>query len=96
MTDVTWLDDAVSVDEPLEIQDQDTVENYYKDGNALFSVTIDNKLCTEAVSDIRTIIGDDNAMTGSAVSTAGGTDTRYRTVQKYRGGRCDHGKCRLG
>ena len=96
VTDVTWLDDAVSVDEPLEIQDQDTVENYYKDGNALFSVTIDNKLCTEAVSDIRTIIGDDNAMTGSAVSTAGGTDTRYRTVQKYRGGRRDDGKCRLG
>lgn len=73
VTDVTWLDDAVSVNELLEIQDQDTVENYYKDGNALFSVTIDKKLRTEAVSDIRTIIGDDNAITGSAVSTAGGT-----------------------
>ena len=29
---VTWLDDAVDVLEPLEFQDTDTVETYYKDG----------------------------------------------------------------
>lgn len=82
VTDVTWLDDAVSVNKPLEIQDQDTVENYYKDGNALFSVTIDKKLRTEAVSDIRAIIGDDNAMTGSAVSTAAATVSTVSEISK--------------
>ena len=82
VTDVTWLDDAVSVDEPLEMQDQDTVENYYKDGNALFFVTIDKDKRTEAVSDIRKIIGDDNAMTGSAVSTAAATVSTVNEISK--------------
>lgn len=82
VTDVTWLDDAVSVDEPLAMQDQDTVENYYKDGNALFSVMIERDKRTEAVSDIREIIGDDNAMTGSAVSTAAATVSTVKEISK--------------
>ena len=39
--DVTWLDDAIDTDIPLETADKDTVENYYKDNNALYTVTID-------------------------------------------------------
>ena len=82
VTDVTWLDDAVSVDVPLETLDIDTVENYYKDGNALFSVTIDKKKRVDAVNDIRKIIGDDNAMTGSAVSTAIATVSTVSEISK--------------
>lgn len=41
VSDVTWLDDAANITVPLETLDPDTVESYYKDGNALFSVTID-------------------------------------------------------
>lgn len=70
VTDVTWLDDSESITIPLEVLDADTVEAYYKDGNALFSVTIDEDKRIEAVNAIRDIIGDDNAMTGSAVTTA--------------------------
>ena len=80
VTDVTWLDDAVSVDVPLETLDKDTVENYYKDKNALFSVTIDKKKRVDAVNDIRKIIGDDNAMTGSAVSTAAATTSTVKEI----------------
>lgn len=82
VTDVTWLDDAVSVDVPLETLDADTVENYYKDGNALFSVTIDKKKRVDAVNDIRKIIGDDNAMTGSAVSTAAATVSTVKEIAR--------------
>ena len=82
VTDVTWLDDAVSVDVPLETQDKETVENYYKDGNALFSVTIDKAKRVDAVNDIRKIIGDDNAMTGSAVSTAAATVSTVSQIAK--------------
>ena len=82
VTDVTWLDDTVSVDVPLETLDTDTIENYYKDGNALFSVTIDKKKRVDAVNDIREIIGDDNAMTGSAVSTATATVSTVSEVSK--------------
>lgn len=70
VNDVTWLDDVASVTVPLETLEQDTVESYYKDGNALFSVTIDESKRINAVSAIRDIIGNSNAMTGSAVTTA--------------------------
>ena len=33
--DVTWLDDVVDTDIPLEIEDKDVIEDYYKDNNAL-------------------------------------------------------------
>lgn len=82
VTDVTWLDDSVSVDEPLETMDSDVVETYYKDGNALFSVTIEEEKRVEAVNDIRKIIGEDNAMTGSAVSTAAATTSTVNEISR--------------
>ena len=81
VTDVTWLDDAASVTVPLETLDTDTVETYYKDGNALFSVTIDDEKRIEAVNAIREIIGDDNSMTGSAVTTAVATTSTVNEVR---------------
>ena len=80
VSDVTWLDDVESVTVPLETLDTDTVETYYKDGNALFSVTIDEDKRISAVSDIRDIIGDDNCMTGSAVSTAVATTSTVKEI----------------
>ncbi len=81
VSDVTWLDDAASVTVPLETLEADTVETYYKDGNALFSVTIAEDKRIEAVSAIRDIIGEGNAMTGSAVTTAVATTS---TVSEIR------------
>lgn len=80
VTDVTWLDDVASVTVPLETLDADTVESYYKDGNALFSVTIAKSKRIDAVNAIRDIIGDDNAMTGSAVSTAVATTSTVSEI----------------
>lgn len=80
VTDVTWLDDAASVTVPLETLDADTVETYYKDSNALFSVTIDESKRIDAVSAIRDIIGDNNAMTGSAVTTAVATTSTVNEI----------------
>ena len=80
VTDVTWLDDVASVTVPLETLDADTVESYYKDGNALFSVTIAKEKRITAVDAIRQIIGDDNAMTGSAVSTAVATTSTVSEI----------------
>lgn len=68
--DVLWLDDSVNIYVPLETADKDAVETYYKDNNALFTVTVtgDDKVGT--VDRIRDIIGEDGAMCGDAVSTA--------------------------
>lgn len=82
VSNVTWLDDAGSVTEPLSMQDSDTVETYYRDGNALFSVTIDEDKRVDAVNDIRKIIGNDNEMTGSAVSTAVATQSTVSEIGK--------------
>lgn len=80
VTDVTWLDDAASVTVPTETLDADTRETYYKDGNALFSLTIDKDKRISAVEAIREIIGDENAMTGSAVTTAIATTSTVKEI----------------
>lgn len=68
--EVTWLDDSIDIYGPLELADQDTVETWYKNSDALFSVTVssDEKEKKAAVDAIREIIGDDNAMSGTAVT----------------------------
>lgn len=75
VTDVTWLDDAVNIKEPLETQDAKTVGTYYKDKNALYNVTIADDQRVPAVNAIRQLIGDNNAMTGAAVNTAVATQS---------------------
>ena len=80
VTSVTWLDDAIDLKEPLETQDIDEVETYYKDNTALFTLTIDEEKNLSAVDSIRELIGDENAMTGSAVSTAVSTTSTIKEV----------------
>jgi hypothetical protein len=66
VTAVSWLDDAVGLDTltttPIEFLDGSIVESYYKDGCALFSVTIENGMEESAVGAIRDLIGEDNAV----------------------------------
>lgn len=82
VTAVTWLDDAVDIRVPLEVQDSQTIETYYKDGAALFTVTIEEEKQLEAVDAIRAVIGDENAMSGSAVSTALATTSTVSEINR--------------
>lgn len=67
---VSWLDDAVDLKQPLEVQDQDMVDDYYVDGNALFSVTIEDGQ-ERAVTDlIKEKLGKGMKLSGSAVEQA--------------------------
>lgn len=79
---VLWLDDSINIYEPLEMADKDTVETYYKENNALFTVTIDADDKVATVDRIREIIGDDNAMSGDAVSTAIATTGTVSEIMK--------------
>ncbi len=81
VTDVTWLDDSIDMTVPLETQDKDTVETYYKDNKALFTVTVDENKRTDAVNALRDLIGDENSMTGDAVSTATATQSTVNEVK---------------
>lgn len=80
--EVTWLDDVVDTDIPLETADKDTVEDYYKDNNALFTVTVNENSTIETVNAIRDLIGDENSMSGSVVNTAVATQATVKEVQK--------------
>ncbi|MGN1404185.1 MAG: RND family transporter [Ruminococcus sp.] len=80
VSDVMWLDDSTDLNEPLETIDSDTIETYYQDSAALFSVTIEEEHILDAVTEIRNIIGDENAMEGSAVSTAVATESTVKEI----------------
>ncbi|WP_343009672.1 MMPL family transporter [Clostridium celatum] len=80
--EVTWLDDAVDITKPIQTLDSKTVEDYYKDNSALFSVTISEDKRISAVNEIRELIGDDNSMSGAAVNTATATQSTTKEVSK--------------
>ncbi len=82
VTEVTWLDDAVDITLPISAIDKDTLETYYMDHTALLTVTIEEESRISAVADIREIIGNENAMSGSAVSTATATSNTVSEIQK--------------
>ena len=82
VTDVTWLDDSVSIYQPLAVMDEDLLDTCYKDGCALFTVTVDEDRRVEAVNALRAAIGEENAMSGDAVSTATATVSTVSEVPK--------------
>lgn len=70
VSEVLWLDDVVDVMEPLASQDQSTVETYYKDGYALYTVTVESGKEQDAVAAIYEVVGEDGAAIGNAVDQA--------------------------
>ena len=82
--EVTWLDDSIDIYEPLELADKDTVETWYKNSDALFSVTVSDEETEKkaAVNAIRKIIGDDNAMSGTAVTDVLAPARTNQEIQK--------------
>ena len=67
---VMWLDDVMDITTPVEMEDSDTVETYYKDRNALFSFEVADGKEVEATDAVYKLIGPDNAMSGEALNTA--------------------------
>ena len=67
---VMWLDDVADVRVPLETLDAAIVENYYKEGNALFSVTIDSNKDIQAIQGLYQVVGDQGHVAGEAAKTA--------------------------
>lgn len=57
---VLWLDDFIDLSKPLELQDKDTVENFYKDGKALFQLITETEYAKEIARRIYNL--DENVM----------------------------------
>ncbi len=74
VTSVDWLDDVMGLDTikntPVEFLDESITRNYYKDNNALMTLSISGGKESSAVNKIYSIIGEKNAAAGEAVTTA--------------------------
>nr|WP_047986484.1 MMPL family transporter [Ornithinibacillus californiensis] len=70
VSDVTWLDDAFDIKTPIEMADEETVETYYKNNNALFTFSVASGKEVAATDAIYDLIGEEGAMSGEALNTA--------------------------
>lgn len=68
ISEVLWLDDVADLKMPLAMQDNETVEGFYKDQSALFSVTIKDGAESDAIAAIRKIIGSGGSIAGEAAN----------------------------
>lgn len=83
---VMWLDDEVDVYRPLEFISEDVLEDYYKDGSALFEVMFEedeySSKTNQAVEEIKNLLPEDSNLIGSAVDTKSAQDTVQSEVSK--------------
>ncbi|HJJ48130.1 MAG TPA: MMPL family transporter [Methanocorpusculum sp.] len=82
VTAVTWMDDTVSTEVPLEYLGTDVTDNFYRDGTALFTVTIRDKGGRETVKQIREVVGPDAKMDGQMVSQAFSGENMDKDLKK--------------
>lgn len=83
--DVNWLDDQLNIKVPLEVQDQKTVADWYVDGNALFSLVVNDQYQRQALGEIAEIIGEEGAMSGNPVDTVNAQNSTGSEVQRMMG-----------
>lgn len=70
VTEVTWLDDVIDIKTPLEMVDEEIIDSYYQDNNALFIFGIEKEKEVAVTDAIYELIGEENAMAGEALNTA--------------------------
>ncbi|NLX65147.1 MAG: MMPL family transporter, partial [Clostridiaceae bacterium] len=68
VSEVLWLDDVVDLKIPLIMQDAETVEGFYKDRSALYSVTVEDGCEQDVIAAIREIVGPEGAIAGEAAN----------------------------
>lgn len=68
VTGVMWLDDVTDVTAPLETLDAGVVSAWYKDGAALFSVTVDSSDVVSTVAALREAAGENAVLSGDSVN----------------------------
>lgn len=77
---VRWLDDSVSVLEPLAMQNRETVETWYVNDAAVFSVTLGTEQKRAAIHEIQTLLGDKGIITGNAADSVASQESAGKEV----------------
>lgn len=77
---VTWLDDSVSMLEPLAMQKKETVASWYVEETAVFSLTLEKEKRQSAVHAIESLIGEAGVLTGNAVDSVASQESASKEV----------------
>lgn len=64
---VLWLDDYVDVTLPVEVLPKETTDQYYKDNNALFMVTVETDNYPPVLAELQELVGDGGHISGRLV-----------------------------
>ncbi|MDD5017691.1 MAG: MMPL family transporter [Eubacteriales bacterium] len=71
VNNVVWLDDVADLKEPVELIDEEIVNNYLADDDALLQIVFEEDDYSEtthaAIDAIKTLLGEDSMLSGSAV-----------------------------
>ena len=71
VTGVMWLDDVEDLTTPVEMMDTATVEQYWRDGSALYQVTVADGREASTVDALYDLIGENGAISGVATKSPG-------------------------
>lgn len=77
---VVWLDDSVNPAIPVASMDDEILDEYYKDENAIMQITVDEDKILTAVSEIEEVADTKGALTGDAVSTSVATKSTVSEI----------------
>ncbi|MPW25718.1 MMPL family transporter [Alkalibaculum sp. M08DMB] len=84
VTSVSWLDDVLGKNillaTPLEFLDASITDNYYKNGNALLSVSIESGKESAVMESIYDLIGENDAVAGDAANASATQDMAVSEV----------------
>ena len=83
---VLWLDDSVDINKPEEFISEELLNDYYKDGSALFEIMFEedeySSRTNKAVGEIQKIIPENSNMIGAPVDTKSSQDTLVDQIVK--------------
>jgi predicted RND superfamily exporter protein len=83
---VLWLDDLTDVAQPLQTMPDSLKDRFYKDQNALFQVEFDeydySQRTSNAIVEIRSLVGEDAAISGPAESSRHMKEVLTREIAK--------------
>jgi predicted RND superfamily exporter protein len=70
VSDVTWLDDVYDIRQPIGMGDPETIDAFYKDGAAEFSLAIDDGMGDQVETAAKELAGGNASMEGTALQSS--------------------------
>ena len=81
--EINWIDDSVNINQPLSMIDEELLNSYYKDDNALIDVVVDEGNGLQAtIEKINSVVGDKGVVSGQAVTLAYAQSSTSEEVSK--------------